>query len=229
MTHCFHQEVGITPIDYLNRCRVDAAKSMLVRGGKTIGEVAATAGFASSSQFSRVFHQYTGISPRSIRAPATPTNPIFFLFAKNCFLLGKTSSFVLLKIKLLLITQHGSITYSQGRLTDEIAPHIRLDLCFDAPDAGAGGLRAGRAGAIARGSSNGRSAYRVAWLNQQRPQQATTKITLEIWDTGTEYYQWVEDVAIPMFKEMHPNVEIIHTRHPLRPVYAEDRHGGHGG
>ncbi len=64
LTHCFRQEVGITPIDYLNRCRVDTAKSMLVRGGKTIGEVAAAAGFASSSQFSRVFHQYTGISPR---------------------------------------------------------------------------------------------------------------------------------------------------------------------
>ena len=40
------------------------------------------------------------------------------------------------------------------------------------------------------------------------------KITLEIWDTGTEYYQWVEDVAIPMFKEKYPNVEIIHTGIP---------------
>ena len=40
------------------------------------------------------------------------------------------------------------------------------------------------------------------------------KITLEIWDTGTEYYQWVEDVAIPMFKEKHPNVEIVHTGIP---------------
>jgi multiple sugar transport system substrate-binding protein len=40
------------------------------------------------------------------------------------------------------------------------------------------------------------------------------KITLEIWDTGTEYYQWVEDVAIPLFQEKHPNVEIIHTGIP---------------
>ena len=64
LTHCFRQGVGITPIDYLNRCRVDAAKGMLVRGGKSIGEVAAAAGFGSSSQFSRVFHEYTGMSPR---------------------------------------------------------------------------------------------------------------------------------------------------------------------
>jgi multiple sugar transport system substrate-binding protein len=40
------------------------------------------------------------------------------------------------------------------------------------------------------------------------------KITLTIWDTGTEYYQWVEDVAIPLFKESHPNVEIVHTGIP---------------
>ena len=40
------------------------------------------------------------------------------------------------------------------------------------------------------------------------------KITLTIWDTGTEYYQWVEDVAIPLFKEKHPNVEIVHTGIP---------------
>ncbi|MFN3333048.1 MAG: ABC transporter substrate-binding protein [Caldilinea sp.] len=43
---------------------------------------------------------------------------------------------------------------------------------------------------------------------------ADEKITLTIWDTGTEYYQWVEDVAIPLFKEMHPNVEIVHTGIP---------------
>jgi ABC-type glycerol-3-phosphate transport system substrate-binding protein len=40
------------------------------------------------------------------------------------------------------------------------------------------------------------------------------KITLEVWDTGTEYYQWVEDVAIPLFQEKYPNVEIIHTGIP---------------
>jgi ABC-type glycerol-3-phosphate transport system substrate-binding protein len=48
------------------------------------------------------------------------------------------------------------------------------------------------------------------------PQAPSTqeKITLTIWDTGTEYYQWVEDIAIPLFKESHPNVEIIHTGIP---------------
>ena len=36
-----------------------------VQGGKSIGEVAAAGGFAGSSQFSRVFHHYTGMSPRA--------------------------------------------------------------------------------------------------------------------------------------------------------------------
>ena len=65
LTHCFRREVGITPIDYLNRCRVEAAKAMLLQGGKSIGEVAAAAGFGSSTQLSRVFHHYTGMSPRA--------------------------------------------------------------------------------------------------------------------------------------------------------------------
>lgn len=39
-------------------------------------------------------------------------------------------------------------------------------------------------------------------------------ITLTIWDTGTEYYQWVEDVAVPLFKEKYPNVEIVHVGIP---------------
>ncbi|MBI4927741.1 MAG: extracellular solute-binding protein, partial [Anaerolineae bacterium] len=44
--------------------------------------------------------------------------------------------------------------------------------------------------------------------------QTDEKITLTIWDTGTEYYQWVEDIAIPLFKEKYPNVEIVHTGIP---------------
>ena len=94
-----------------------------------------------------------------------------------------------------------------------------MDLCFDAPAAGAGGLRAGRTG---RGC---RAAGRVVWGSAGEATAESSggstaaaagdeKITLEIWDTGTEYYQWVEDVAIPMFKEKHPNVEIIHTGIP---------------
>lgn len=72
LTQCFRQEVGITPIDYLNRCRVDAAKSLLTRGGRSIGEIATAAGFGTSSQLSRVFHQYTGMSPREYQRAQRP-------------------------------------------------------------------------------------------------------------------------------------------------------------
>jgi ABC-type glycerol-3-phosphate transport system substrate-binding protein len=54
----------------------------------------------------------------------------------------------------------------------------------------------------------------VAKPTEAKPATTEEKITLNIWDTGTEYYQWVEDIAIPLFKESHPNVEIVHTGVP---------------
>jgi AraC-like DNA-binding protein len=63
LTHCFHQSVGVTPMEYLNRYRVNVAKGLLESEHMSIGEIALDTGFASSSQFSRVFRQHTGMSP----------------------------------------------------------------------------------------------------------------------------------------------------------------------
>jgi YesN/AraC family two-component response regulator len=65
LTRCFHQEVGITPITYLNRYRVKQAKAMLDIGEKGITEIALEVGFSSHSYFSRVFREQVGISPRA--------------------------------------------------------------------------------------------------------------------------------------------------------------------
>jgi AraC-like DNA-binding protein len=65
LTRCFHQEVGMTPITYLNRYRVKQAKALLDGGVKGITEIAAEVGFASSSYFTRVFREEVGISPRA--------------------------------------------------------------------------------------------------------------------------------------------------------------------
>jgi signal transduction histidine kinase/DNA-binding LacI/PurR family transcriptional regulator/AraC-like DNA-binding protein/ActR/RegA family two-component response regulator len=64
LTHCFRQEVGITPMEYLNRYRVKIARQLLETECKSITEIGLEAGFYSSAHFSRVFHQYMGISPR---------------------------------------------------------------------------------------------------------------------------------------------------------------------
>jgi AraC-like DNA-binding protein len=64
LTRCFHQEVGLTPITYLNRYRVKQAKVLLDAGEKGITEIAVEVGFSSSSYFTRVFRDEAGVSPR---------------------------------------------------------------------------------------------------------------------------------------------------------------------
>jgi AraC-like DNA-binding protein len=63
-TRCFHHEVGLTPVTYLNRYRVKKAKALLDQGAKGITEIAVEVGFSSSSYFTRVFRDEVGVSPR---------------------------------------------------------------------------------------------------------------------------------------------------------------------
>jgi AraC-like DNA-binding protein len=63
LTHCFRQELGIPPIEYLNRYRVRQAKLLLEQGKLSITEIALEVGFSDSSYFNRVFRQETGQSP----------------------------------------------------------------------------------------------------------------------------------------------------------------------
>ncbi len=64
LTRCFHHEVGLTPISYLNRFRVRQAKYLLDAGCNSITEVAMEVGFSSSGYFTRVFKEEVGIAPR---------------------------------------------------------------------------------------------------------------------------------------------------------------------
>jgi transcriptional regulator GlxA family with amidase domain len=65
LDRCFRQEVGVTPIAYLNRYRVKQARTLLEAGDKSITEVAMEVGFSSGGYFSRVFRQEVGVSPRA--------------------------------------------------------------------------------------------------------------------------------------------------------------------
>jgi len=67
LTFCFRQELGTTPIKYLQRYRINHAKSLLKDSQKTITEVALDVGFSDSGYFSRVFHRETGMSPDQFR------------------------------------------------------------------------------------------------------------------------------------------------------------------
>jgi transcriptional regulator GlxA family with amidase domain len=67
LTSCFHRELGITPVAYLNRYRVEQARKLLRATDKSITEIALEVGFSGSSYFSRVFHRETGMSPAEYR------------------------------------------------------------------------------------------------------------------------------------------------------------------
>ena len=67
LTDCFHQELGITPIAYLNRRRLREARELLDRSDDSITSVAMAVGFSDVSHFTRTFHREVGVSPRAYR------------------------------------------------------------------------------------------------------------------------------------------------------------------
>jgi AraC-like DNA-binding protein/ActR/RegA family two-component response regulator len=67
LTHCFGQELGVTPITYLNRYRVNQARQLLTHTDKSITVIALDVGFADSGYFSRIFRREVGMSPQAYR------------------------------------------------------------------------------------------------------------------------------------------------------------------
>jgi len=67
LSRIFHQEVGLSVWDCLNRFRILRAKELLRNSTDTITAIAAKVGFDDSAYFSRTFRKYTGQSPQSYR------------------------------------------------------------------------------------------------------------------------------------------------------------------
>jgi AraC-like DNA-binding protein len=63
LTRCFSQAIGLSPIEYLNRFRVNQARRLLDEGNLSITDVMNAVGFGDSSYFSRVFRREMGVSP----------------------------------------------------------------------------------------------------------------------------------------------------------------------
>lgn len=68
----FEKAVGIPPVAYLVRLRVQNALSMLKHTEKPIAEVAGLCGYNDPNYFARLLHSYTGLSPRRFRIENTP-------------------------------------------------------------------------------------------------------------------------------------------------------------
>jgi AraC family L-rhamnose operon regulatory protein RhaS len=63
------QITNLTPMHYVNRCRVHSAARLLIEEpGLSITDVATTCGFSTSQYFATAFRQHRGCSPKAYRA-----------------------------------------------------------------------------------------------------------------------------------------------------------------
>lgn len=73
----FKAVLGITPHQYLVRCRLRRAAALLADGDRSITDIALDAGFADLSNFVRSFRRAAGTSPRGFRRAARGDRKIF--------------------------------------------------------------------------------------------------------------------------------------------------------
>jgi AraC family L-rhamnose operon regulatory protein RhaS len=66
--HYCRESTNMSPVEYLNVCRLDAARRLLTEDPHlSVTDVALASGFSSSQYFTTVFHQHTGQTPRDFR------------------------------------------------------------------------------------------------------------------------------------------------------------------
>ena len=63
----FSQCVGMSPVEYRNKLRIQKAVTLLKTGEMTVGEVAQAVGIPDLKYFSKLFKRYTGVSPSAVK------------------------------------------------------------------------------------------------------------------------------------------------------------------
>lgn len=65
--HCFKEETGYSPMEYVTNTRLEQAKIKLIRTQKNVEEIADEVGYSSSSSFINMFVKKVGRSPKQYR------------------------------------------------------------------------------------------------------------------------------------------------------------------
>lgn len=67
LSHCFKDTLHFTVSDYIQITRIKHAQHKLLTSSDKITDIAASCGFTSFSQFNRIFHKLSEVSPREYR------------------------------------------------------------------------------------------------------------------------------------------------------------------
>ncbi len=67
LSRCFKNEIGVGPMTYLSRFRIERAKRLLEGENLSITQIALAVGLSSQSYFSRIFQREAGVSPSDYR------------------------------------------------------------------------------------------------------------------------------------------------------------------
>lgn len=66
-TRCFHENLGIAPIQYIKQLRIDTAASQLRLTDRAVSEIACECGFQDMSYFAKTFKNIKGVTPSEYR------------------------------------------------------------------------------------------------------------------------------------------------------------------
>lgn len=67
IARCMIHALGCTPIEYVNRVRLDQAKLLMISKDWSIEKISENCGFSQVAYFSRIFKKQEGITPREFR------------------------------------------------------------------------------------------------------------------------------------------------------------------
>jgi len=70
LTRRFRQALGVTPLDYTQKLRVNAAQMMLRETRRTVAEIAALVGYSDLPTFRAIFQEHAGLTPAAFRSRA---------------------------------------------------------------------------------------------------------------------------------------------------------------
>lgn len=75
LTRLFDHHLGVSPLQYYRRLRMEVAASLLINTTRSIKEISFELGFANPFHFSRSFSRFTEISPSEFRRQYYRNNP----------------------------------------------------------------------------------------------------------------------------------------------------------